>query len=114
MSLSSYVESGKSSVSRELGSLLGLRVLDADDDVLERNWGQSVADKLKQLGDEAFLRAEAAELSTVQAENTVISLSGSGSRRATGTAAAPTSARGRHRHGHGWLRVNQHICSVLI
>ena len=66
---------------------MGLRVLDVDDDVLERNWKQSVADKLRQLGDEAFLRAEAAELSTVQAENTVISLSGCGSTRHT---AAPS------------------------
>ena len=68
---------GKSSVARELSGLLNLPVLDIDDDVLERSWGQSVADKLRQLGDEAFLRAEADELKTVQVDATVISLSGS-------------------------------------
>ena len=68
---------GKSSVARELSTLLGLPVLDVDDDVLERNWGQSVAEKLRELGDDAFLHAEAKELRTVNAERTIISLSGS-------------------------------------
>lgn len=64
-------------MARELSTLLAMPVLDIDDDVLERNWGESVASKLRQLGDEAFLHKEAEELKTVAVERTVISLSGS-------------------------------------
>ena len=83
---------GKSSVARELSALLDLPVLDIDDDVLERQWGQSVADKLRQLGDDDFLKAEAAELKTVNVERTVISLSGS----------ARTAALTRTTHSKTW------------
>ena len=74
-------------MARELSYLLGLSVLDIDDDVLERNWGQSVADKLRQLGDDNFLRAEAEEVMAVQVERTIISLSGSAQLDSSGSLA---------------------------
>ena len=37
---------GKTSVGRILGHLLGKEVIDVDDDVLERVWGMTVAEKV--------------------------------------------------------------------
>jgi shikimate kinase len=55
---------------------LGMRFVDVDDDVLEPYWRTSVASKLKQLGDDAFLEAEGEAVLTLDAKSTVISLSG--------------------------------------
>jgi shikimate kinase len=54
-----------------------LPVLDIDDDVLEREWGTTVADKLRELGDDAFLVEEGKQLKNVQVKRHILSLSGS-------------------------------------
>ena len=53
---------GKSSVSKVLGKLLKMDVLDIDDDILEKDWGMSVAQKLSELGDENFILAEGGKI----------------------------------------------------
>jgi shikimate kinase len=60
-------------------------VYDVDDDHLEKDWGTTVADKLKELGDEAFIREEGGKGNIYSIEstkkinktNTIISLTGS-------------------------------------
>jgi shikimate kinase len=73
--------SGKTTVGRALAKLLQMRHLDVDDDVLEPAWGCSVAAKLAELGDAAFVAAESAATCQMGASkpivNTVISLTGS-------------------------------------
>lgn len=55
--------SGKTSVGRLVAERLKLPFLDVDNDWLEMRWGTSVADKLKQVGDERFLDEEDEQLS---------------------------------------------------
>ena len=62
---------------RALAASLGHRFVDVDDDVLEPTWGCSVADRLRALGDDAFVREEGAALMRFAATDSVISLSGS-------------------------------------
>lgn len=50
--------SGKTTISKILGRKLKMPVYDVDDDHLENDWGVTVAQKLKELGDEKFLIAE--------------------------------------------------------
>ena len=70
--------SGKSSVARELSALMGLPLMDVDDDLLEKKWGMSVAEKLRQLGDEAFIEEEGQQLKGIRGiQRHVLSLSGS-------------------------------------
>jgi threonine synthase len=59
--------------------LLGRPFLDVDDDVLEPAWGTSVAARLGQLGDEAFLAEEGATLlaRAPSIQNNVVALTGS-------------------------------------
>ena len=86
--------SGKSSVARELAALTGLPLIDVDDDVLERNWHCSVAEKLRQLGDDAFLQEEGRQLRALTVKGHIVSMSGSVN-AAEGTAAAVHSASAR-------------------
>ena len=53
--------SGKSYISKLLGVKLNMPVYDVDDDHLEKEWGTSVEDKLKELGDEKFIEEEASK-----------------------------------------------------
>jgi threonine synthase len=71
--------SGKTSVGRILAELLGRPFLDVDDDVLEPAWGTSVAARLGQLGDEAFLAEEGTTLlaRAPSIQNNVVALTGS-------------------------------------
>ncbi len=76
---------GKSTVSKILGNILNMPVYDVDDDHLEKDWGTTVADKLKELGDEAYIIAEGGKqiiyslesTKKINKTNTIISLSGS-------------------------------------
>lgn len=68
---------GKTSVGRALAASLGRRFVDVDDDVLEPTWSCSVADRLRALGDDAFVREEGVALMRLDATDSVISLSGS-------------------------------------
>ena len=81
--------SGKSSVGRELSSLLSLPLLDVDEDLLEATWKVPVAEKLTQLGEETFLQEEGRLLSGLNVQRHIISLSGSVRRAA-------------QRHSGGW------------
>lgn len=54
--------SGKSCVGQHLAKLMQLPLIDVDDHWLERQWNCSVASKLAELGDDAFLQAEAEQL----------------------------------------------------
>ena len=49
---------GKTSLGRSLSSVFKIPCLDVDDDILEPTWGCSVAEKLADVGDEQFLKAE--------------------------------------------------------
>ena len=69
--------SGKSSVGRELSRLMGRPLLDIDDDVLEPTWGCSVAQQLRQMGDQAFLAEEGKVTRQLNVSGHVLSLSGS-------------------------------------
>lgn len=78
---------GKSSVSKVLSKLLNMNVIDVDDDVLEKDWGMPVSQKLAELGDEKFIIAEGGKIkinileSTMKLNvtNTIVSLTGSNS-----------------------------------
>ncbi|XP_068094686.1 threonine synthase-like 1 [Hyperolius riggenbachi] len=69
--------SGKTSVGRILGQRLGCHSIDVDDDVLEKDWSQSVSSKLQEVGDEQFLEEEGRALLKFTASGSVISLTGS-------------------------------------
>jgi shikimate kinase len=77
---------GKTSVGRLLASRLKMPLLDVDNDWLEPRWGVSVGEKLKQLGDDAFLDLEDATLAQLDlsAEAKLVSLTGSNPLRAEG------------------------------
>ncbi|XP_036409512.1 threonine synthase-like 1 [Megalops cyprinoides] len=68
---------GKTTVGRMVAQKLGLPVIDVDDDVLERKWNMSVADKLAEVGGERFLEEEGEALSDFSATGSVVSLTGS-------------------------------------
>jgi len=70
--------SGKTSVSKVLSAKLGMPVCDIDNDHLEDVWKpHSVADKLAELGDDGFLKAESEACMSLEKTNTIISLTGS-------------------------------------
>jgi shikimate kinase len=69
--------SGKSTIAKLLSEKIGLSLIDVDDDILEKNWGVSVAEKLEKLGDEEFLKAEEEETIKINCCNSIISLTGS-------------------------------------
>ncbi|KAM8967900.1 threonine synthase-like 1 [Pelodytes ibericus] len=69
--------SGKTSVGRILCQRLGCPVIDVDDDILEKTWNTSVANKLQDVGDEQFLEEEGKALLKFSASGSVISLTGS-------------------------------------
>uniref|UniRef100_A0A8D2LW35 Threonine synthase like 1 n=2 Tax=Varanus komodoensis TaxID=61221 RepID=A0A8D2LW35_VARKO len=68
---------GKTAVGKILGQKLGSCFIDVDDDVLETTWRMSVAEKLKEVGNEQFLEEEGRALLNLSASGSVISLSGS-------------------------------------
>ncbi|CAM4735805.1 unnamed protein product [Leuciscus chuanchicus] len=68
---------GKTCVGRILGHRLGMPVIDIDDDVLERTWGMSVADKLSEIGGDGFIEEEGKAVCRFAATGSVISLTGS-------------------------------------
>ncbi|KAK2550901.1 Threonine synthase-like 1 [Acropora cervicornis] len=68
---------GKTTVGRILGHHLGREVIDVDDDVLEKVWGISVAEKLSEVGSHGFVDAEGQAVMQFSASDSVISLSGS-------------------------------------
>lgn len=68
---------GKTIVGKIVGQKLGCCCIDVDDDVLETAWNMSVAEKLKDVGNEQFLEEEGKALLNLSASGSVISLSGS-------------------------------------
>ncbi|XP_062983875.1 threonine synthase-like 1 [Elgaria multicarinata webbii] len=68
---------GKTAVGKILGQKLGSCFIDVDDDVLETTWNMSVAEKLKDVGNEQFLEEEGRALLNLSASGSVVSLSGS-------------------------------------
>lgn len=68
---------GKTSVGRILSHRLRKPVIDIDDDVLEKTWGMTVAEKLAQVGGERFIDEEGRAVCSFSASGCVISLSGS-------------------------------------
>ncbi|XP_067025308.1 threonine synthase-like 1 isoform X2 [Acropora muricata] len=68
---------GKTTVGRILGHHLGKEVIDVDDDVLEKVWGISVAEKLSEVGSHGFVDAEGQAVMQFSTSDSVISLSGS-------------------------------------
>lgn len=68
---------GKTTVGKIVGQKLGCCCIDVDDDVLETAWNMSVAEKLKDVGNEQFLEEEGKALLSLSASGSVVSLSGS-------------------------------------
>lgn len=68
---------GKTSVGRILSHRLQKPVIDIDDDVLEKTWGMTVAEKLRQVGGERFIDEEGQAVCNFSASGCVISLTGS-------------------------------------
>lgn len=68
---------GKTSVGRILSHRLMKPVIDVDDDVLEKAWGMTVAEKLAQVGGERFIDEEGQAVCNFSASGCVISLTGS-------------------------------------
>ncbi|KAJ8301244.1 hypothetical protein KUTeg_020231 [Tegillarca granosa] len=69
--------SGKTTVGRLVGQKLGLRTLDIDDDHLEPYWKMTVAEKLAEVGSDRFIEEEGKALLEFNAQNSVVSLTGS-------------------------------------
>ncbi|GFO43922.1 threonine synthase-like 1 [Plakobranchus ocellatus] len=69
--------SGKTTTGRLIAESLDKTVIDVDDHLLTPFWGMSVADKLRQIGDYRFLEEEGRALITLEADDSIISLSGS-------------------------------------
>jgi threonine synthase len=57
--------------------MLQMEVYDIDDHHLEPTWGRSVADMLKELGDDGFVQAEGNALLQLKKKNSIVSLTGS-------------------------------------
>lgn len=68
---------GKTTVGSMLGYHLNREVIDVDDDVLEKAWGMTVAEKLSQVGSHGFIDVEGQTLLQFRTSNAIISLSGS-------------------------------------
>ncbi|KAK6490282.1 threonine synthase-like 1 [Huso huso] len=68
---------GKTTVGRIIGHKLGLPVIDVDDDILEKAWDMTVAEKLSKVGGEQFLEEEGRALLNFTISGSVISLTGS-------------------------------------
>ncbi|TSU75989.1 Threonine synthase-like 1 [Bagarius yarrelli] len=68
---------GKTTVGRILSQRLQKPVIDIDDDVLEKTWGMTVAEKLAQVGGERFIAEEGRAVCNFSASGCVISLTGS-------------------------------------
>ncbi|XP_053122490.1 threonine synthase-like 1 [Hemicordylus capensis] len=68
---------GKTTVGKIVGQKLGCCFIDVDDDVLETAWNISVAEKLKDLGNEQFLEEEGKALLSLSVSGSVVSLTGS-------------------------------------
>ncbi|XP_063159577.1 threonine synthase-like 1 [Candoia aspera] len=68
---------GKTTVGKILGRKLDSCFIDVDDDVLETTWNMSVAEKLKNVGNEKFIEEEGRALLNLSASGSVVSLSGS-------------------------------------
>lgn len=68
---------GKTSVGRILSHRLRKPVIDIDDDVLEKTWGMTIAEKLSQVGGERFIDEEGQAVCNFSASGCVISLTGS-------------------------------------
>lgn len=68
---------GKTSVGRILSHRLRKPVIDIDDDVLEKTWGMTVAEKLAQVGGDRFITEEGQAVCNLSASGCVISLTGS-------------------------------------
>ncbi|CAI5788892.1 threonine synthase-like 1 [Podarcis lilfordi] len=68
---------GKTTVGKIVGQKLGSCFIDVDDDVLETTWNMSVAEKLKDVGNEQFLEEEGKALLNLSASGSVVSLTGS-------------------------------------
>ncbi|MGH0142872.1 UNVERIFIED_CONTAM: hypothetical protein FKN15_026727 [Acipenser sinensis] len=68
---------GKTTVGRIIGHKLGIPVIDVDDDILEKAWDMTVAEKLSKVGGEQFLEEEGRALLNFTISGSVISLTGS-------------------------------------
>ncbi|XP_061442120.1 threonine synthase-like 1 [Rhineura floridana] len=68
---------GKTTVGKIVGQKLGSCFIDVDDDVLEKTWNMSVAEKLKDVGNEQFLEEEGKALLNLSTSGNVVSLTGS-------------------------------------
>ncbi|XP_074049127.1 threonine synthase-like 1 isoform X2 [Macrotis lagotis] len=68
---------GKTTVGKIIGQKLDCVVIDVDNDILETTWNMTVAEKLKDVGNEQFLEEEGKALLNFNASGAVISLSGS-------------------------------------
>lgn len=68
---------GKTCVGRIVGYKLRMPVIDIDDDVLEKTWGMSVADKLSEVGGDRFIEEEGKAVCGFTATGSVISMTGS-------------------------------------
>ncbi|KAF5904319.1 threonine synthase-like 1, partial [Clarias magur] len=68
---------GKTSVGQILSHRLRKPVIDIDDDVLEKTWGMTVAEKLARVGGERFIEEEGQAVCNFSASGCVISLTGS-------------------------------------
>ncbi|XP_030625095.1 threonine synthase-like 1 [Chanos chanos] len=68
---------GKTSVGQVVAYRLGMPIIDIDDDVLEKTWGVTVADKLSEVGGEQFIDVEGEAVCNFSASGSVISLTGS-------------------------------------
>ncbi|MBN3277262.1 THNS1 protein, partial [Polyodon spathula] len=68
---------GKTTVGRIIGHRLGRSVIDVDDDILEKAWDMTVAEKLSEVGGEQFLEEEGKALLNFTISGSVISLTGS-------------------------------------
>uniref|UniRef100_A0A671SBL4 Threonine synthase like 1 n=1 Tax=Sinocyclocheilus anshuiensis TaxID=1608454 RepID=A0A671SBL4_9TELE len=68
---------GKTCVGQIVGQRLRMPVIDIDDDVLEKTWGMSVADKLSEIGGDGFIEEEGKAVCNFTATGSVISMTGS-------------------------------------
>ncbi|MBN3302670.1 THNS1 protein, partial [Amia calva] len=68
---------GKTTVGKIISCKLGLPFIDIDDDILEKTWNMTVADKLSEIGGEKFIEEEGKVLLHFSANESVVSLTGS-------------------------------------
>lgn len=75
--LTGFMASGKSSVGRELAALLKRRFVDLDD-LVEKRLAMPISQAFARLGEEAFRRAETAELKKLARKNMLVVATGGG------------------------------------